>query len=496
MTAVEGLLTGLVVGALCGLLVGLVATGRRHGAANAAAARAEGRLGDAQAAMAQLAGELQRTAGELEGARSDRAHLAAEVELLRRSADERVAEREQEHRQLAGEFAQLSDVALQRNTEQFLLLADARLKESQVSAEGDLARRQEAIARLLQPLYDSLSRYEHGLRQLEHDRQEAYAGLTAQVRQIGVAHEQLQRETRNLVTALRSPQTRGRWGELQLRRVVEMAGLVAHCDFDEQVVTGDESGRLRPDLVVHLPGGAQVVVDAKVPLEAFLKAADAEDEEGRRRHLAVHARQLRTHVDQLAKKQYWSQFDPSPDFVVAFVPGDPLLAAAYEHDPALVEHALDNRVLLTTPTTLVALLRTVGHSWRQEALAENARLVQQLGTELYDRLRVMGGHLGKLQRSLSGAVEAFNETVGSLESRVLVTARRFPELGVGPRSGKVLAEVPPITTTARAPQSPELAGEGLPTYRALEVLPALEPLPDVVGEEPDLPGAGAAGRGS
>jgi DNA recombination protein RmuC len=231
--------------------------------------------------------------------------------------------------------------------------------------------------------------------------------------------------------------------------------MVAHCDFDEQVTTESDHGRLRPDLVVHMPGGAEVVVDAKVPLDAFLRAAEAEDDESRKVHLVAHARQVRTHVDQLAKREYWQQFDPSPEFVVAFVPGEPLLAAAYEHDAGLLEHAMASRVLLTTPTTLIALLRTVGYSWQQESLAENARTVQRYGAELYDRLRVMAGHLAKLQRSLSSSVEAFNDAVGSLESRVLVTARRFPELGV-PTGAKDLPELFPVTATPRMAQAPEL----------------------------------------
>jgi DNA recombination protein RmuC len=379
---------------------------------------------------------------------------------------------------MAGTLREISQQALRDNNEQFLALAGERFQKTQVAAEGDLARRQAAIEQLLMPLRETLSRYQDGLRQLELDRKEAYTQLTTQVGALGTSQEQLERETRNLVAALRSPQTRGRWGEMQLRRVVELAGMVAHCDFSEQVTVQSDDGRLRPDLVVHLPGGANVVVDSKVALDAYLSAVEAPDEGDRRVHLATHARQLRTHVDQLAKKEYWSQFDATPDLVVAFVPGDALLAAASEQDPGLVEHALARHVHLATPTTLIALLRTIAYSWRQEDMAANARDVQQMGAELYDRLRVMGGHLGKLHRHLSGTVEAYNEAVGSLEARVLVTARRFPELGVGV-GDKELQELGPVTAAPRLLTAPELVvetGDGAPVPEWQEVPAEADPV--------------------
>ncbi len=474
MTA--GLLIGLLVGLVVGAGGGWLAAAQRHARAAADARAAEARLADLQVSATQSAARLDETRLALATAEAERVRLVAEVDHQRRAAVERAAAWEEDRQRLVGSFADLSDKALQRNTEQFLALADGRLKEAQEAARGDLTQRQQAISHLLQPLQDTLSKYEQGLRQLELERKGAYATLTEQVRQLGSSNEKLRTETGNLVTALRSPQTRGRWGELQLRRVVEMAGMLEHCDFEEQVTVNTADGRLRPDVVVKLPGGAQVVVDAKVPLEAFLQSVDATDEASRKVHLVAHARQVRAHVDQLAKREYWQQFDPSPDFVVAFVPGDPLLAAAFEHDPTLIEHAMASRVLLTTPTTLIALLRTVAYGWQQEALAANARVVQQLGAELYDRLRVMGGHMAKLQRGITTTVEAFNDAVGSLESRVLVTARRFPELGVVGAGAKELPEIPPVVATARQPQAPELVER--PELVDQEQPPALRSLPN------------------
>ena len=306
---------------------------------------------------------------------------------------------------------------------------------------------------------------------MEVERKGAYASLQERVAALHAGHEQLQKETRNLVTALRSPQTRGRWGEMTLRNTVQAAGMIEHCDFEEQRSTPTEDGTIRPDMVVRLPGGGKVVIDAKVPLDAFLQFSEAEDETVRKGLLDKHARQLRTHVDQLAKKEYWKHVERSPEFVIAFIPGESLLAAACEADPGLQDHALSKRIVLATPNTLVAALRTIALSWQQERLADNARQVQQLGAELYDRLRTMTGHMQSLQRSLGASVDAYNKAVGSLETRVLVSARKFPSLGVVGSESPEIAELSPIETAPRHLQAVELLDEGEDTSSTIVALP-------------------------
>jgi DNA recombination protein RmuC len=418
-----GLLIGLATGCVLGLLVGLLVR-----------------------------------SGQSTRSRTSQARLEAELARTRQAAEERAATADEVRQQLTGEFARLSSEALRRNSDQFLQLAGTRLGETRQAADGDLARRQEEITRLLAPLVEQLGRYDEGVRRLEVERQRAYTALTEQMRHLTGSHERLERETRNLVTALRSPQTRGRWGELQLRRVVEMAGMLERCDFSEQVTSEGDAGRMRPDMVVHLPGGKNVAVDAKVPLQAFLEANEADDEGVRRAHLAAHGRQVKAHVDALAKKEYWKRVDPSPEFVVAFIPGDPLLTAALEHEPGLMEYAVANHVLLATPTSLIALLRAVAYGWQQEALTDNARQVQVLGAQLYERISVLGEHMAGVGRSLTGAVTAYNRAVGSLEGRVLVTARRFVDMGVVGAGGREPTSPSPVDTITRPFQAPELVG--------------------------------------
>jgi DNA recombination protein RmuC len=448
----------MVLGVVIGLAAGFAVSFAWHMARTArtagAARLAEGRLADAQARSAALATELRAVSETAAAAETARAVAVSELQLLHRSEDETARRAEEERGRLAGAFSELSAQALAKNNEQFLALADSKLNEVRTATQGDLTQRQQAIAQLLDPLSETLARYERGLRDMEVERKGAYATLSERVAALHLGHEQLQKETRNLVTALRSPQTRGRWGEMTLRNAVKAAGMAEHCDFEEQRSTTTEDGLLRPDMIVHLPGGGQVVIDSKVPLDAFLNFTESDDEDERKVLLKKHAGQLRTHVDQLSKKEYWRQFERSPEFVVAFVPGESLLAAACEADPGLQDHALGKGIVLATPNTLVAALKTIALSWQQETLAESAREVRQLGAELYERLRNMTGHLQSLQRSLTATVEAYNKTVGSFESRVLVSARKFSGLGVvGAQSGGDLLELSPIEKAPRRLQA-------------------------------------------
>ncbi|HEX5594419.1 MAG TPA: DNA recombination protein RmuC [Micromonosporaceae bacterium] len=324
------------------------------------------------------------------------------------------------------------------------------------------AQSQEAVARAVAPLHETLRRYEQRVTELERDRVDAYAELREQVRSMSSVSAELRTETKQLVAALRAPQVRGRWGEHQLRRIVEAAGMLEHCDFDEQVTAATDRQGVRPDLVVRLHGGRSVVVDAKAPFDAYLSAMEARDERERNQQLDAHAKHLRGHVDALAAKSYWSAFHPAPEFVVLFVPADPFLDVALQRDPSLLEHAFARNVVLATPATLVALLRTVAYAWRQEALARNAAVVHSLARELYGRLATLGDHVSKLGGALGGAVTAYNRAVGSLEARVLVTARKLADLGV---SDDQLAAPPQVEVAPRAAQAPELTGDGPPLQR-------------------------------
>lgn len=354
---------------------------------------------------------------------------------------------------LAGRFETLSAQALDASNQRFLELADTRMRAAGAEAAGELERRKQAVEHLVAPLRDTLARVEEQLREVETGRRESHLMLAKQVEFVRQSSEQLRTETRTLVRALQRPEARGRWGELQLRRVVELAGMTAHCDFDEQASATTSDGAVRPDLVVRLTGDKNIVVDSKVSLAAYLEAAAEDDPRERTARLDAHARHLRDHVDRLAAKAYWQAFSPAPEFVVLFIPGEAFLAPALDRSPGLLEYAMRRRVHIATPTTLITMLRTAAYAWQQAALSSNARAVFELGRELYERLGTMGRHLDEVGRSLAGATRSYNRTVGSLESRVLVSARRLNELGV---VDGTLEAPEPVEEAPRLPTAVEL----------------------------------------
>ena len=389
------------------------------------------------------------------GARSSAADHArmATLEADRAALERRLTE---EAAALGETIQRVSTEMILQGTDRLAREAAARFEEVAGAVAKDLDLREERFRSQVDPLKGLLEQYKTNLAAMELNREGAYQSVHQQLEALKASGEGLRQETRSLVTALRTPHTRGRWGEMQLRRVVEMAGMLEHCDFVEQSSRTTDEGLARPDMVVTMPGGGVVVIDAKAPLAAYLDAIESAEETRRQGHLVTHARQLRDHVDALSKKAYWEQFATTPEFVVCFVPGDGLLAAAFEADHTLVEHAMESRVLLAGPTSLMALLQTIGFGWRQEAMAENAREVQALGQELYKRIATMSGHLDRLGRTLERAVGGYNELVGSAEGRVLVTARRFQELGVvGTGAGEVV-NPGSIDITPRALRASEL----------------------------------------
>ena len=402
-------------------------------------------------ALARWAG----TTRELQATSERRAELEALLAQERQRGEEKLRLLDDARERLTETFKAASSDVLSAQGQSFLQLARASLEKYQESARGELEKRQLAIQELVAPVKESLQKFDVKLGDLEKGRVEAYATLSQQVRSLAETQRELKTEAASLVKALRAPQVRGRWGEVQLRRVVELAGMVNYCDFTEQESVSTEQGRLRPDLVVHLPGGKSVVVDAKAPLSAYLDAVEAQDETLRRQKLADHARQVRDHVAALSRKAYWDQFQPTPEFVVLFLPGETFYSAALEQDPSLLEAGASKNVVIATPTTLIALLKAVAYGWKQETVAENAREVSDLGRELHKRLSDMGGHLARVGRALGASVEAYNAAVGSIESRVLVSARRFKDLAAA-GEGEVIEPIEPVEHVPRRLQAQEL----------------------------------------
>ncbi len=373
--------------------------------------------------------------------------LAAEI----KAQEEKLRLLNESRNQTAQAFRALSAEALASNNQTFLDLAKTTLELYQQQAKGDLESRQQSILQLVKPLEESLQKVDGKIEQLERARTGAYARLDEQLKSLLGSQAKLENETGNLVRALRTPSVRGRWGEIQLRKVVEMAGMLNYCDFVEQETA--DGGRLRPDMIVKLPNGRNIVVDSKAPLQAYLESLEAENDAARKNHLQHHARQIRDHLQKLSAKNYWEQFQPTPEFVVLFLPGETFFSAALNQDPGLIEAGVDQKVLLATPTTLIALLRSVAYGWRQEQLTENAEQISKLGRELYDRLATLTGHFAQMGKGLERAVDSYNKGIASLDSRVLVSARKFKELGAG--NSKEIEQAEAIDKTPRLPHESE-----------------------------------------
>lgn len=352
--------------------------------------------------------------------------------------------------QLANTFNQLSNEALSRNNTNFLRLAEENLKRFQSEAKAELGSKEKAIEQLLKPINEALQNTSKQIHEIEKDRKEAYGSLNTTIAQMNLNQQQLQQETQNLVQALRRPEVRGQWGEMTLRRLAELSGMVAHCDFYEQTHTATETSSIRPDMIVRLPEKREIIVDAKTPLDAYLSAIQAKDDTTRKLELKRHAQIIRGRIKELSRKNYWAEYSQSPEFVVLFIPGEQFLSAALEVDPALLEDSMSQNIILATPTNFIALLRAVSYGWKQQKLAENAEIIRELGETLYKRLATFGNHLGKLGNSLGQSVNHFNSAVGSLERQVLPGARKFTEMGISSKSQ--ITELPPIEQQPRQVQ--------------------------------------------
>jgi DNA recombination protein RmuC len=460
---------GILVGGVVAWLLLRAQSQRSYEKGQADSATQVAALRERLAARDQEVQKLQQSCDkegvQREQLREVNAKLEAQLEGERRAAQERSESFKQAAGELSEKFKALSRDALKDNNQSFLDLARATLEKFQTSAKGDLELRQRAIDQLVKPLKESLERVDGKIGEMEKARAGAYSELREQVRALATSQLQLQSETGNLVKALRTPHIRGRWGEIQLRRVVELAGMLQYCDFTEQETVTSEDARIRPDVIVRLPGGRTIVVDAKVPFDAFYESISTTDDVVRVERLKDHARLVRAHIGQLSKKSYWETVQPTPEFVLLFLPGENFYSAALEHDPKLIEDGVNQGVIIATPTTLIALLKAVSYGWRQEQMAANAHEVSKLGKDLYDRLRKFTEYFADIGKNLDRALESYNKGVGSLEARVLVTARKFKERGA--IAGEEIEVLEPIDKSARALSLDE--GGLFPELVALEI---------------------------
>ncbi len=383
--------------------------------------------------------------------------LSTAIEMQQSAADEKIEGLEKSRMQLTDTFTALSSEALKNNNEQFLKLAQENLKQFNVQAQGELSKKEQSIEYMVKPIKELLEKTEKQIREIEHDRKEAYGSISKHLESMAQTQQLLHGETRNLVKSLRRPEVRGQWGELTLKRLVELAGMVEYCDFYEQEHTTTDDGNIRPDMIVRMPGRREIVIDVKTPLDAYLDATEASDDQQRDQHLQHHARKVRERIRELASKRYWGQFKQSPDFVVLFIPGDHFLSAALERDSALLEDALKQKVILATPTSLVALLRAIAFGWNQQSITDNAEKIRDLGEDLYKRLCTFTGHMNKVGKSLDNSLEHYNKAVGSFERQVLSGARKFTEMGIS--ANKKLESLEPIEKLARTLEEPAVSNK-------------------------------------
>ncbi|HET8668293.1 MAG TPA: DNA recombination protein RmuC [Terriglobales bacterium] len=443
----------VAIGAVVGAAVAWLSAASRSAALRERGTLLEQQLSAAKSDLSRAQDETARQVQLNSDSQAEIARLNATIEHERKASEEKLALVVRASEDLKNSFHALASEALQNNNQSFLALATESLKRFQTQAQGDLEQRQKAVETLVAPIKESLGKVDQQIQAIENSRREAYGGLTQQVRSLIDSQQRLQAETGNLVKALRAPNVRGRWGEIQLRRVVEIAGMINYCDFEEQASVSTADGRLRPDLIVRLPGGKNVVVDAKTPLSAYLEACEAADENVRLALLKKHADQVSAHMTSLSSKSYWDQFQPAPEFVVMFLPGEMFFSAALEQSPALIEQGVSQRVIPASPTTLIALLRAVAYGWQQETIAENAQKIANLGRDLYDRLCKLAGHMETLGRNLDRSVDCYNRAVGTMESRVFAPARRLAELGAAAK--EELPDLPQVEKNARLLQSPD-----------------------------------------